>query len=1103
MTLPVWTVNPYTPLTIANIKTEFNGNIPAEISDYYRGGPTGLVTLDRVGFPFGVETPIPTTGNLIGVSNFYGASQVPYSISTDKLVYNEGDRITFLVTAPEDDGSRLFWTIEDSSISLSLEPKVLPNPVRGRAFNANLSTVGGVPPYTYIITHGALPSGLNITPEGRISGITSATGSYTFNVNSTDDEFNGGNQTYTLTIFVPDLIINPSTLTNGLTKVDYSQTITATNGSGSYTYSVASGSLPSGLSLNSVTGIISGKPQTVGNSQFRISAVDAGGNRGTRDYYLVVEPVTITIFPATLTDARQTFSYSLQLSAAGGQSPYSWSIVGSLPAGLSISSAGLISGTPTVSGSFNFTIKVVDANGNETSRNSFLKVVSNKWEITLNGYGAAPVSVNEGETLNFTIKSPETIESTLGAFLVVGSPRTTDGSDLTVTVGNPSFPVSIVNRQGTGTIKIIDDFITEGSEYFDVWVEYPIGTRRETFGRINVNDTSMTPTFTANISPATARPGDTIVLSWTTTNSPAGSYVKIDKFNSVQTLDVNSYPTTSTKNYTAPTTGGVDSQGGGTWTSELRLFLANGYPILSATPSYSVTAATYSITPNKRFLYEGQSVSYQISTTNVANGTVLYWINEGSTNGSDFTDLTNSGTVTINNNTATITRATSTNNGSLTSNATQTINITLKSISVNGPELADSGIVQLSGLQTFTITPDKTSVNEGDQVTWTVNTTSIPNGTILFWNNLGTSTNADFTDTTNSGTVTINNQSGTITRSVTGDLTTEGNETIIIQVRVDSPRGTIVAVSAPVTISDTSQSVNEIITGPATAPITQPITVTITGGIPNTTFSYTGAATGSGTLDTQGIFTFPSVDFSPYGPGTYSYNFLFNGSGNRRTYTVTITAVAVVPTFTNGDFEATTPVTVNGDVVQIPGWKIYNRSVRLNGFSTIQGHPTPVDPTPSPRNAPTPYGDSPTGTATFIYSFVNESPSGTGTTVLRLQSIGGFTNQPYGILRGPYVVSDSIINAQVGDTAEFWWKAEGGDDDFDVFAYLLNETTGDTVRLLDANGSTTSWSKVSKIIAAGEEGTYRFIFISGSYDASGGQALGASLYLDSIKLIKP
>ena len=85
---------------------------------------------------------------------------------------------------------------------------------------------------------------------------------------------------------------------------------------------------------------------------------------------------------------------------------------------------------------------------------------------------------------------------------------------------------------------------------------------------------------------------------------------------------------------------------------------------------------------------------------------------------------------------------------------------------------------------------------------------------------------------------------------------------------------------------------------------------------------------------------------------------------------------------------------------------------------------------------------------------------------------------------------------ETSDTVSFDWKAENGADSFDVFGYFINETTGNTYTVLKETGTTSTWQTVTFSIP--EEGAYRFVFISGSYDETGGQALGASLYLDNI-----
>ena len=88
-----------------------------------------------------------------------------------------------------------------------------------------------------------------------------------------------------------------------------------------------------------------------------------------------------------------------------------------------------------------------------------------------------------------------------------------------------------------------------------------------------------------------------------------------------------------------------------------------------------------------------------------------------------------------------------------------------------------------------------------------------------------------------------------------------------------------------------------------------------------------------------------------------------------------------------------------------------------------------------------------------------------------------------------------------GDTISFDWKAQGGSDAYDVYGYLLNTSTGATVELLNETGvwvnlASTNWATVSTTVPS--SGTYKFVFVSGSFDSSGGQALGAQLYIDNI-----
>ena len=205
-------------------------------------------------------------------------------------------------------------------------------------------------------------------------------------------------------------------------------------------------------------------------------------------------------------------------------------------------------------------------------------------------------------------------------------------------------------------------------------------------------------------------------------------------------------------------------------------------------------------------------------------------------------------------------------------------------------------------------------------------------------------------------------------------------------------------------------------------------------------------------------------------------------------------------TFTNGNFTDTT-ATQTGTVVDISGWTVYLQQLMLGqngvaGTSTIDGWATPIDSTPTPSNPNNPSqvsrGDDYTPSGA-VYSYAFEDGA------LRLYSSGMTTAAGGDIVHGPYVVSDSTVTLSSGDSVSFDWKAKGGDDAYDIYAYLLNVNTGATVELLNQTGigtSETSWT--TKNTNINTAGTYKFVFVSGTFDETFGRAAGASLYIDNI-----
>jgi hypothetical protein len=157
-------------------------------------------------------------------------------------------------------------------------------------------------------------------------------------------------------------ITGPATVPNGVVGVAYpaSTQLTATGGDGSYSFALTSGSsLPAGLSLSS-GGLLSGTPSAAGTFSFTVQ-VTSGPLTNTMAYSVTIYPAPSITAPATLPVGIQGAVYpSNSFAATGGDGSYSWSLASgsSLPAGLTLSSGGVLGGTPTASGSFNFSVQV-------------------------------------------------------------------------------------------------------------------------------------------------------------------------------------------------------------------------------------------------------------------------------------------------------------------------------------------------------------------------------------------------------------------------------------------------------------------------------------------------------------------------------------------------------------------------------------------------------------------------------------------------------------------------------------------------------------------------------------------------------------------------
>jgi hypothetical protein len=245
-----------------------------------------------------------------------------------------------------------------------------------RAFTAS----GGDPPYTFIhvgVDTGPLPPGLTLASNGVYSGTPTTAGTYHFFVTVTDGiPGNSATAEVTATIVSPPpppvVISAPSC--DGTVGVSFSRQFTATGGVGPYAFSVTAGTLPLGLTLDA-SGLLSGVPGAFILFQptvyhFTVRVTDSGSGSDSVAVTSIIAPAS-SVALVLLTPAlggRVGVSYSAQFTADSGTQPYSFAITaGTAPDGLTFVN-GLLSGVPTLAGTFSFTVTVTDAVSASDSR---------------------------------------------------------------------------------------------------------------------------------------------------------------------------------------------------------------------------------------------------------------------------------------------------------------------------------------------------------------------------------------------------------------------------------------------------------------------------------------------------------------------------------------------------------------------------------------------------------------------------------------------------------------------------------------------------------------------------------------------------------------
>ena len=560
----------------------------------------------------------------------------------------------------------------------------------------------------------------------------------------------------TITISAPTsyIVVTPASLPSLNAGTALNQALSATGGTAPYSFSVSGGTLIPGLNLSS-SGILSGTPSRRGNYTFSVTAQDSLGATAVKSYSGTIGNPSLSLATGTVT-LVQGAAASAQLATNGGVAPYIYATEPPgtpMPFGLSLSTGGLITGTPASSGSASVQLRVTDSSSGPGQYFELETLTINVVSAPSVSIAVSPASVSEDGATNLTytvtrsanLSSPTTVNITTGGTAAAGVDYTGNVASVTIPAGSTTASI---------TINPTTDSIIEPDETVTLSVAagtgYTVGAPSSATGTILNDDV---PTATIAVSPATVAEDGAPNLVYTVTLSQApSSSVSI--------------------NYTV---GGTATNGTDYATIASPLVIAAGST--SGTVTVNPTADATIEADETAILSLAAGTGYVVGAPNSATGTIL----NDDLPSLSINDVTaaegNSGT---NNFTFTVSLSAPAGPGGVSFDIATANGTAAAGSDYVARSLAGQTIPAGASSASFTVTVNGDTLNEASE-TFFANVTNVVNAVVIDGQGVGTITNDDPLPAISTSDVSIvEGNSGSSNAIVTVTLDTASGQTVTV-----------------------------------------------------------------------------------------------------------------------------------------------------------------------------------------------------------------------------------------------------------------------------------------------------------------------------------